>query len=98
MFADNKIPSNVVEEATPSALIRRYLDAGGKVALLGANPLAYRADPATGVVEDVDFTPAQNVFGIKFPEPETIGGYYASRTTAEGKRWGLRGSLSARAP
>jgi len=91
VFADNRIPSSVVEEATPSALIRRYLDAGGKVALLGANPLAYRADPATGVVEDVDFTPAQDVFGIRFPRPETIGGYYASRPTAEGKRWGLRG-------
>jgi outer membrane protein assembly factor BamB len=91
VFADNRIPADVVEEATPSALIRRYLDAGGKVALLGANPLAYRADPATGAVEDVDFTPAQDVFGIAFPKPETIGGYYASRPTAEGRRWGLQG-------
>jgi outer membrane protein assembly factor BamB len=93
VFADNKIPSSVVEEATPSALIRKYLDAGGKVALLGANPLAFRADPVTGVVEDVDFTAAQDVFGVTFPAPETSGGYYASRPTDEGKRWGLRGSM-----
>ncbi len=91
VFADNRIPSSVVHEGTPSALIRRYLDAGGKVALLGANPLAFRADPVTGVVEDVDFTPAQSVFDIRFPEPERTGGYYASHPTHTGTRWGLRG-------
>jgi len=91
VFADNRIPATVVGEANPSALIRRYLDAGGKVVLLGTNPLAFRIDAATGALEDVDFTPAQDVFGIRFPKPEITGGYYASRPTAEGKRWGLRG-------
>ena len=92
MFADNKIPAAVVGEANPSALIRRYLDAGGKVVLLGTNPLAFKTDPATGELEDVDFAPAQDVFGLRFPKQETVGGYYASRRTAEGRRWGLRGS------
>ncbi|MEO8537321.1 MAG: hypothetical protein ABI533_07325, partial [Betaproteobacteria bacterium] len=64
VFADNRIPPDVVEEDSPRALIRRYLDGGGKVVLLGANPLAYRADPLTGVVEDIDFAPAEKVFGV----------------------------------
>ncbi len=91
VFADNRIPANIVEEETPHALIRKYLDAGGKVALLGTNPLAYRADPKTGVVENIDFAPAQAVFGIQFPKLEKINGYYASHATAEGEKWGLHG-------
>ena len=91
VFADNRIPAAVAREANPGALIRRYLDAGGKVVLLGANPLAFQIDAATGALEDLDFTPAQEVFGLRFPKPETIGGYYVSRPTAEGTRWGLRG-------
>jgi outer membrane protein assembly factor BamB len=92
VFADNKIPSSVVESTNSNALIRRYLDAGGKVVLLGTNPLAFKIDPATGELEDVDFAPAQNVFGMRFPKQENIGGYYASRRTAEGRRWGMRGT------
>ena len=91
VFADNRIPPDVVEEDSPRALIRRYLDAGGKVALLGANPLAYRADPLTGAVVEVDFAPAERVFGVRFPAPEIVGGYYESRPTDTGRRWGLRG-------
>jgi len=92
VFADNKIPASVVGEPHADAPIRRYLDAGGKVVLLGTNPLAIKTDPATGELEDVDFAPAQDVFGLRFPRPENIGGYYASRRTAEGRRWGMRGT------
>ncbi len=92
VFADNRIPASVVEEPTARALIRRYLDAGGKVVLLGANPLAFRADPVTGVVDDIDFGPARAVFGVDYPELERVNGYYASRPTAAGRRSGLRGS------
>ena len=67
------------------------LNAGGKVVLLGTNPLAFQIDAATGALEDVDFTPAQAVFGLRFPKPGAIGGYYASRPTEIGTRWGLRG-------
>jgi hypothetical protein len=91
VFADNRFPASIVEEESPHALIRQYLDAGGKVAVLGANPLAYRADPKTGVVENIDYKPVQAVFGIQFPELEKINGYYASHVTAEGEKWGLHG-------
>jgi eukaryotic-like serine/threonine-protein kinase len=98
VFADDRVPSAIVGAANAGALIRRYLDAGGKVVFLGTNPLAFKIDPATGLVEEVDFTPAQDVFGIRFPKPETIGGYYASRPTVEGKRWGMRGFTVASGP
>ena len=91
VFADNKIPASVVEVESDQALVRRYLNAGGKVALLGANPLAYHGDPKTGVVEKIDYTLPQKVFGIQFLEPNETGGYYASRATTEGERWGLHG-------
>jgi len=91
VFADNRIPADVVEEISARALIRRYLDAGGKVAFLGPNPLAYRLDPDTGVVDDIDYKPVEQVFGVRYPPLQRVGGYYASRTTAEGERWGLSG-------
>ncbi len=91
VFADNRIPANVVGDESANAMIRRYLDAGGKVALLGTNPLAYRADPKTGVVEQIDFAPVEQVFGVHYPSLEKVNGYYAWRVTADGERWGLHG-------
>jgi hypothetical protein len=39
VFADNKVPMTVMKERNANALIRKYLDAGGKVVFLGPNPL-----------------------------------------------------------
>ena len=101
VFADNRFPSIVTGDESADAPIRKYLDAGGKVALLGPNPLAYRADAKTGVVEKIDFAPVETVFGMHYPPLEKVNGYYASHTTATGEKWGLRGfavSVGAIAP
>jgi outer membrane protein assembly factor BamB len=92
VFADNKIPSSVVRVDSDRALIRQYLNAGGKVAVFGPNPLAYRGDPKTGEVEKVDFDLPRRVFGIAFPEPARVNGFYVSKATTIGARWGLRGT------
>jgi hypothetical protein len=92
VFADNKIPESVVRVDTDHALIRRYLNAGGKVAVFGPNPLAYRGDPKTGEVEKVDFDLPRRVFGIEFPEPARVNGFYVSKVTAIGEKWGLHGT------
>jgi outer membrane protein assembly factor BamB len=91
VFADNRIPASLVDVDSEHALIRRYLNAGGKVVLLGANPLAYREDPKTGAVESVDFSLPARVFGIEFPPRSQAGGYYGARVTIDGQKWGLRG-------
>ena len=91
VFADNRIPAAVVEVDSDRALIRRYLNAGGKAVVFGSNPLAYRSDPQTGVLEAVDFSLPARVFGLQFPAPSDVNGYYGTRVTADGERWGLRG-------
>ena len=92
VFADNKIPESVLREDSDRALIRQYLNTGGKVAVFGPNPLAYRGDPKTGEVEKVDFDLPRRVFGIAFPEPARVNGFYVSKVTATGERWGLHGT------
>ena len=98
VFADNRFPAGIVETASGSAPIRHFLDVGGKVALLGPNPLAYKADPITGVVEDVDFAPAQALFDVRYPAPQEAGGYVAVAPTAAGRAAGLRHAGVASSP
>jgi outer membrane protein assembly factor BamB len=98
VFADNRFPAAIVDTAKGIAPIRRFLDAGGKVALLGPNPLAYKADPATGAVEDVDFAAPQAMFDVRFPPPQEAGGYYAVAPTAAGRATGLRHAGVASSP
>lgn len=94
VFADNKFPKVLVDPLSENALIRKYLDAGGKVALLGANPLGIRRNHETGDFEDIDFEPVTKVFGVKLYDRKwmNVGSVYSSRPTEEGTRWGLRGS------
>jgi hypothetical protein len=89
VFADNKIPDTLADESAGKALIRRYLDAGGKVALLGPNPLAFHAEASTGELTQIDFAVPARVFGIAYPDLRLIGGFYASTPTAAGQRMGL---------
>jgi outer membrane protein assembly factor BamB len=89
VFADNQFPASIVDAESPKALIRQYLDAGGKVAMLGPNPLAYHRD-ASGDVDKIDYEPARRVFGIDYFVPERMGGWYPTMITAEGHRFGLR--------
>jgi len=98
VFADNRFPAAIVDTAHGITPLRRFLDAGAKVALLGPNPLAYKADPVTGEVEDVDFSAPQALFDVRFPAPQEAGGYYAVAPTAAGRAMGLRHSGVASSP
>ena len=98
VFADNRFPAAIVDTAHGIAPIRRFLDAGGKVALLGPNPLAYKADPATGAVEEVDFAAPQALFDVRFPPPQEARGWYAVAPTAAGRAMGLRHAGVASSP
>ncbi len=98
VFADNRFPAAIVDTANGIAPLRRFLDAGAKIALLGPNPLAYKADPATGEVEDIDFAAPQALFDVRFPPPQEAGGYYAVAPTAAGRAMGLRHAGVASSP
>ena len=98
VFADNRFPAALVDTADGIAPLRRFLDVGAKVALLGPNPLAYKADPVTGDVEDIDFAAPQAFFDVRFPPPQEAGGYYAVAPTAAGRATGLRHAGVASSP
>jgi len=94
-FADNQVPASVADSGDDHAMIRRYLDHGGRIVFLGNNPLAFVRDKETSQVIGVDFTIPEKMLGLSLPEPDTGRGYHVSEPTFEGRRWGLRDNLAA---
>jgi hypothetical protein len=84
VFCQNRVPESVVKPYTDNALIRTYLNAGGKIVWLGMNPLAYVRD-AAGKIQGINFDLPQRILSIPFPGKrlEAIG-WYAARVTPEG--------------
>ncbi len=91
VFAASRVPVTVVNDSSEAALLRQYLNAGGKVVFLGPPPLAYKRDPKTDQVVALDFTIPERILGIRYPGNSAIGvgGWYQSTVTAEGIKWGL---------
>lgn len=91
VFAEHRVPEALVKEESPNALIRKYLDAGGKVVWLGPDPIAWKRD-STGKMLGIDYSVSQKILGIQYPGKSLEGiGWYASSVTAEGGKWGLQG-------
>ena len=90
IIAANQYPQPIASDTTASNPLRRYLDSGGKVVLLNHNPIGFVRD-STGQVVDIDFYRMERVFGVSPAGRATdaIRGWYASRATADGTRWGL---------
>lgn len=90
VVANNQYPPALANDTTSSSLLRRYLNGGGKMVLLNHNPIGFVRD-STGQIVDIDFYRMERVFGVRPAGKATdaIRGWYASRATAEGKRWGL---------
>jgi outer membrane protein assembly factor BamB len=91
VFAASRVPVTVINDSSEAALLRQYLNAGGKVVWLGAPPLAYKRDPKTDQVVALDFTIPARIIGVRYPGNSAIGvgGWYQSTVTAEGIKWGL---------
>ncbi len=91
VFAAHRVPAIVINDSSEAALLRQYLNAGGKVVWLGAPPLAYKRDPKTDQVVSLDFTIPERIIGVRYPGNSAIGvgGWYQSTVTAEGVKWGL---------
>jgi hypothetical protein len=90
VFADDKVPVAIDESDDDQALIRRYLDNGGRVVFLGNDPLSFVRDKQSGAIVKLDVGVAERVLGLHYPPPDTGTGYHVSEATAEGRHWGLR--------
>jgi hypothetical protein len=90
VFAQDQAPVSIASFAADTVLLRRYLDAGGKVVWLGVPPAMWPAEKngdrsystinwnAPHAILDVDFSEAQfDRFG--------------AHVTEAGQRWGLTG-------
>lgn len=91
IFAAHRVPATVINDSTEAALLRQYLNAGGKVIWLGPPPLAYKRDPKTDHVTALDFTIPERILGVHYPGNSAIGvgGWYQATVTTEGVKWGL---------
>ncbi|CAN5654430.1 hypothetical protein BH10BAC5_BH10BAC5_04090 [soil metagenome] len=92
VFADNIFPKSILKGNNENSLIRRYLNSGGKVALLGLNPSVFVSD-SLGVVDSLEYENPGRIFGVHFPDIHEGNGYYGAKITEEGKKWGLRSNL-----
>ncbi|KAA9040807.1 PQQ-binding-like beta-propeller repeat protein [Ginsengibacter hankyongi] len=88
VFADNRFPLNIVDDKSGKPLVLQYLEAHGKIALFGLNPIAYTRDSSGRVVRYDDSIPGA-VFGLKYVDKNFIRGIYQSHPTIEANKSGL---------
>lgn len=96
VFAMDAAPGPVVEGGSGS-LLRRYLEAGGKVVWVGVPPLLWPRDPATGSPGDltrVDRGATRELLGVDHGR----GNFdvYGTWPAPAGEDWGLEGWWHAR--
>lgn len=93
VFAMDVVPATVAAEPSDTVLLRRYLEAGGKVVWLGAPPLSIvRNDEGRFLA--FDRARPQQLLGVDFGQSNFD--YYGSTPTELGRTWGLeRGWVSS---
>jgi hypothetical protein len=86
VFATGDLPRSVAPVRSDTVLVRRYLDAGGKIVSLG-RPLGVIVHDSTGKAVDLDFANVERILGI----PSATFDYdpNTAHPTDEGKKWGL---------
>ena len=86
VFATDVLPASAIPTASDTVLLRRYLDAGGKVVWLG-EPLGSLVRDSSGRPTAMDMKRTEAVIGISMASLEYD--HNAAHPTALGKRWGL---------
>ena len=92
VFAADYFPKTILENGNKS-LLRKFLDAGGRVVLTGVNPLVYVMDEESKQPIGFNVPAADTVLGIKYDGNDTrsFGGLFSSFATEKGKQFGLPG-------
>jgi len=89
VFVTDRIPSNVLhaDAKEEKTLVRKYLEAGGKIVWIGAIPNLYKYDGQGNIIGE-DPAMAESMLGVSFDATHDWGSYYSS-ATEEGRKWGL---------
>jgi eukaryotic-like serine/threonine-protein kinase len=89
VFASNYFPPEIYACYNKS-LLRQYLDNGGRMVVLGNNPVIYKFD-REGNVTGFNFSMADSVLNIKYGPGDlrSMGGVQPAFPTEDGKRRGL---------
>lgn len=91
VFATDAVPAALVEEKDGQpALVRRYLEAGGKIVWLSPIPFLLRFDPATNQLSPVtpaDVGRAKHLFEVE--SNQVFEAQCRAEATDAGRRWGL---------
>ena len=90
VFASDYFPQSIIKRGSNS-LLRKFLDAGGRIVLTGINPLVYVIDEKEKQPVGFNVPVADTVLGIKYDQNDTrsFGGLFSSFPTAKGKQFGL---------
>lgn len=91
VFATNFFPGEVIKDDAHS-LLRSYLGNGGKVVVLGNNPIIYAINSKDKSVYMRGFFYADTALGIKYGKYDDLRSYRGSQpafATKIGKEWGL---------
>jgi outer membrane protein assembly factor BamB len=83
----DSLPQSVLGQSSAPGLLRRYLDAGGKVVWLGFAPFALVMDPQTGQPTGMDESGLERILGID--QSRVDAAKYGAEATDEGIRWGM---------
>jgi outer membrane protein assembly factor BamB len=91
VFATDAVPAALIEAKDGGApLVRRYLEAGGKIVWMSPVPFLYTFDPATNQLAPVgpqDLGRARILFGVE--TDNIFEGECRAEATELGRKWGL---------
>jgi outer membrane protein assembly factor BamB len=90
-FAMDVVPPKLLRPSPGQGLLRRFLDAGGKVVWLGMPPLIWPRDPRTGgprSYTEVNRKDAGELLGVDFKAANFDP--FGTKPTPAGRAWGLK--------
>ncbi len=87
VFAFALIPENMIGVNPEQGLVRRYLNAGGKIVWPGTTPGSVVRDDK-GKLSGLNLKPASAMLGVNYVRPDESGNYYCG-ATQEGLNFGL---------
>jgi outer membrane protein assembly factor BamB len=98
VFANNFFSTNITT-GNEQSLLRNYLQAGGRIVVLGINPAIYEFDSAGNLI-NYKFSLADSLLNIHYGPNDlrSMSGIQPAFATEEGKQWGVENSFTAFLP
>ncbi len=94
VFAENYFPP-AINKGYDNSPLRKYLNAGGRIVVLGTNPVIYKFDSANNLI-GFNFLMADSVLGIHYGPDDlrSMGGIQPAFATEEGERCGIQNAFT----